>query len=212
MKLGMLPRRSSSVCIFTAALVVRKCAQGKTDRHRSMVVGPAHRRCWRVPGPDPRRRRSGAPGDQTLAELGVNLPIRASLASARSSAAPARESLCGTASRLAPTDRSRCRAGPPSQLRESHHAELLGATECPHPSVATVALDDTGQGAPRQKSISWAKSVLPPFMATSSGHLRKVPVRAQIDTTPSFQKPFQTQQIRCQLRSVNRTAVRATIF
>src|SRR4030042_1056984 len=38
MKLGMLPRRSSSVCIFTAALVVRKCAQGTTDRHRSMVV------------------------------------------------------------------------------------------------------------------------------------------------------------------------------
>ena len=34
----MLPRRSSSVCIFTAALVVRKCAHGKTDRHRAMVV------------------------------------------------------------------------------------------------------------------------------------------------------------------------------
>ena len=31
-------RRSSSVCIFTAALVVRKCAHGKTDRHRAMVV------------------------------------------------------------------------------------------------------------------------------------------------------------------------------
>src|SRR2546423_7459541 len=38
MKLGMLPRKSSRVCIFTAALVERKCAQGKTDRHRSMVV------------------------------------------------------------------------------------------------------------------------------------------------------------------------------
>jgi len=35
---GMLPRKSSRVCIFTAALVERKCAQGKTDRHRSMVV------------------------------------------------------------------------------------------------------------------------------------------------------------------------------
>ena len=30
----MLPRKSSSVCIFTAALVVRKCAHGKTDRHK----------------------------------------------------------------------------------------------------------------------------------------------------------------------------------
>ena len=37
-KLGILPRRSSRVCIFTADLVVRKCAQGNTDRHRSMVV------------------------------------------------------------------------------------------------------------------------------------------------------------------------------
>ena len=38
MKLGMLPRRSRSVCIFTTALVDRKCAHGNTDRHRSMVV------------------------------------------------------------------------------------------------------------------------------------------------------------------------------
>lgn len=38
MKVGMLPRRSSSVCILTAALVVRNGAQGNTDRHRSIVV------------------------------------------------------------------------------------------------------------------------------------------------------------------------------
>ena len=38
MKLGMLPRRSSSVCILTAALVERNCAHGNNDRHRSMVV------------------------------------------------------------------------------------------------------------------------------------------------------------------------------
>jgi len=38
MKLGMLPRRSSNVCIFTAALFERKCAHGNIDRHRSMVV------------------------------------------------------------------------------------------------------------------------------------------------------------------------------
>jgi hypothetical protein len=35
---GMLPRRSSSVCIFTADLVVRNNAHGKSDRHRSMAV------------------------------------------------------------------------------------------------------------------------------------------------------------------------------
>ena len=38
MKLGMVPRKSSSVCSLIAALVERNGAQGKTDRHRSMVV------------------------------------------------------------------------------------------------------------------------------------------------------------------------------
>ena len=37
-KLGIGPRRSSSVCIFTAALVERKSAHGNRDRHRSIVV------------------------------------------------------------------------------------------------------------------------------------------------------------------------------
>ena len=38
MKLGMEPRKSSRVCILTAALVVRKVAQGNIDRHKSIVV------------------------------------------------------------------------------------------------------------------------------------------------------------------------------
>lgn len=38
MKLGMLPRRSSEVCIFTADFVVRKLAHGNIDMHRSIVV------------------------------------------------------------------------------------------------------------------------------------------------------------------------------
>src|SRR3972149_4058236 len=37
-KVGMDPRRSSNVCILTAALVFRKVAQGKIDRDRSIVV------------------------------------------------------------------------------------------------------------------------------------------------------------------------------
>lgn len=37
-KFGILPRRSSSVCSFTAALVERNGAQGNSDRHRSIVV------------------------------------------------------------------------------------------------------------------------------------------------------------------------------
>jgi hypothetical protein len=33
-----MPRSSSKVCNFTAALVERKCAHGNTERHRSIVV------------------------------------------------------------------------------------------------------------------------------------------------------------------------------
>ena len=35
---GMLPRRSNSVCIFTTALRWRNWAHGNSFRHRSMVV------------------------------------------------------------------------------------------------------------------------------------------------------------------------------
>ena len=38
MKVGIDPRRSSSVCNFTAALVEQNGAHGNIDRHRSMVV------------------------------------------------------------------------------------------------------------------------------------------------------------------------------
>jgi len=38
MKVGIDPRRSSSVCNLTAALVERNGAHGNIDRHRSMVV------------------------------------------------------------------------------------------------------------------------------------------------------------------------------
>src|ERR1039458_3509487 len=37
-KVGILPCRSSRVCIFTAALCFRNFAHGKSARHRSMVV------------------------------------------------------------------------------------------------------------------------------------------------------------------------------
>src|ERR1035437_4228129 len=38
MKVGIEPRKSSKVCIFTAAFCWRKCAYGKTERQRSIVV------------------------------------------------------------------------------------------------------------------------------------------------------------------------------
>src|SRR5271156_2716797 len=37
-KLGIGPRRSSSVCILTAAFVERKSAHGNSERHKSIVA------------------------------------------------------------------------------------------------------------------------------------------------------------------------------
>src|ERR1035441_10969645 len=46
MNVGMLPCRSSSVCILTAALCFRNLAQGNNEKHRSMVVeSSAYRLC-----------------------------------------------------------------------------------------------------------------------------------------------------------------------
>src|SRR5215471_12791174 len=43
---GILPCRSSRVCIFTAALCLRNFAHGNNDRHRSMVVESRAYRLW----------------------------------------------------------------------------------------------------------------------------------------------------------------------
>jgi hypothetical protein len=55
----MLPRKSSSVCILTAPLVRRKCAQGNRLKHKSIVVGV------KLPGLT----------DQPVGQVGVNAPV-----------------------------------------------------------------------------------------------------------------------------------------
>src|SRR5229473_769186 len=45
----MLPRRSSSVCSFTALLRRRNFPHGKSDRHKSMVVGVCQRVARNLP-------------------------------------------------------------------------------------------------------------------------------------------------------------------
>jgi len=47
-KLGIGPRKSSSVCILTAAFVERKSAHGNSDKHRSIVVLSSGKQCSRV--------------------------------------------------------------------------------------------------------------------------------------------------------------------
>ena len=46
MNVGILPCRSSSVCIFTAAFCLRNLAHGNSDRQRSIVVESRAYRVW----------------------------------------------------------------------------------------------------------------------------------------------------------------------
>src|SRR5208283_3533234 len=140
MKLGILPRKSSRVCIFTAALVVRKCAQGKTDRHRSIVV---------------ESRADGIGQVQAKVLVGVELPCldNQSLGQIRVDAPVAR--FVGVRQRRAPDRFAQthvvelrrldgqagldiAQALPVGQLGKRHGPILLGAGENPHPMVAAV--------------------------------------------------------------------------
>src|ERR1700687_5710571 len=73
MKLGILPRRSKRVCIFTAALVGRKWAQGTTGDRGPWLscidgvgeIQPEILAGIELPGLD----------DQSLGELGMDAPV-----------------------------------------------------------------------------------------------------------------------------------------
>ncbi len=59
-KVGILPCRSSSVCILTAALCFRNLAHGNNDRQRSMGWNPKHTGSGRGPRRWDRERRAAA--------------------------------------------------------------------------------------------------------------------------------------------------------
>jgi hypothetical protein len=63
-----------------------------------------------------------------------------------------------------------------------------------------------------RKSMSWAKSVLPPFTGTSPETFRKVPDRVQIDTTLVRQNRAQNHAFIGRHRLLNRTAVEKDIL
>ena len=76
MKVGIFPRKSSRVCNLTADLVERNSAQGKTDRHRSIVDESS---AYTVLS---RSRAKSSPAiqgtcnlDQGLGEICVNAPV-----------------------------------------------------------------------------------------------------------------------------------------
>ena len=146
MKVGIAPRRSSSVCSLTAALVERNGAHGNIDRHRSMVVeseridGVGQLHAEGLAGVE-----RSAPCDQSLSELDSRCASRApSLASASVERA--------TGADESPCDRA-CPLGPPGsldvaqalavgELREGHDSGTARhSSACARP-IAPVARHD----------------------------------------------------------------------
>src|ERR1039457_3558008 len=66
MNVGMLPCRSSNVCILTAALCFRNLAHGNNERHRSMFQIDTDQ----IEG----MKRSCNP-DRNLSEVGIDAPV-----------------------------------------------------------------------------------------------------------------------------------------
>ena len=131
----MLPRRSSSVCIFTAALVVRKCAHGKTDRHRAMVV-ESRARYWSGPTPGRRTASSAAgPTPHGYASRAFRWHRPAS------SAGPAGGSPCDRVSMRGP------RGG-----RSAGRRPWTGISgKRPDPVIAAIPVDDPRESSPWQE-------------------------------------------------------------
>src|ERR1035437_5556195 len=76
MNVGMLPCRSSSVCILTAALCFRNLAQGNNERHRSMVVeSPRVQTLLQLHADRIRCIERSREANQNLREVGVDPPV-----------------------------------------------------------------------------------------------------------------------------------------
>ena len=153
-KLGMLPRRSSSVCIFTAALVVRKCAHGKDRQAQS-----DGRRVQGVDGigqvqpqffVDVQRPRLG---DEPLGQRRMDTPVAPFVgigqrrAPDRLAEAHVIEFRC--VDREAGLDVAQ--AFPVGQLGEGHGPLLLGAGKRPDPVIAAIPVDDPRESSPWQE-------------------------------------------------------------
>ena len=100
------------------------------------------------------------------------------------------ESPCDRASSFALTSRSRYRAQtlPKSQLGECHGAILFRARERPHAVVATVALHQAREGAPRQKVHKLSEQRLANVHGRPLETPGKCAESVQIDTAPKMVK------------------------
>jgi len=147
MKLGILPLKSSSVCTFTADLVRRNSAHGKSDRHRSMcrriqcVCRVLQLDTENVAGVEFARQNN-----QTLKKFDMNAPVSrlAGIGQCRAlDLVPETHVVeLGSLCRQADFDIAQTLAG--GQFCKGHYPELLGAGKRFGITATTMSIDKSG--------------------------------------------------------------------
>src|SRR3974377_1099621 len=150
---GMLPRRSIWVCIFTAALVVRKCAHGNAQRK---IDGRRVERIDRVGEINPEILISvklAGRCNQRICKIMIDAPIALFVGirqrAARHIAADAK--VIELAGMSAKTDFDIAQAVAKGQLRKGHAQELIEMGECLGGIVRWISLDTPPKRVQRKK-------------------------------------------------------------
>src|SRR6266853_1730750 len=196
-KLGIGPRRSSSVCILTAALVERKSAHGNSERHKSIVVlSSAYNGVDEVKTDIVIYIKSARAFDQDGGQSGPYAPITQLIRVGQCrfchrSAQPHTVQFRGLGSK-AGFDIAQALAI--SHLRERHKAKVFCATKCADANIAAILHNDAFKtrlgnkihhlreesaaqvhgGAPIEKTKS-GKKLPPDANPCSSRHQKKHP-------------------------------------
>ena len=156
MKLGMGPRRSSRVCIFTAALVVpREYRQTQVDGCRVQSIdGVGQFQPQAFVGVKPARLSS-----QSLGEIGVDTPIAAfvGIGQCRTSDWSAKPHMVKLSGLGQQTCFDIAQAFAVGQLRESHDPMVFGTMQRTYFVIAIVTVDDAGKGSPRKEVHEFSK-------------------------------------------------------
>ena len=143
-KVGMLPCRSSSVCILTAALCLRNLAHGNSDRHRSIVVeSNAYRLCVEIHANGILRVQRPRDADQHLGEIGIDAPVVTLVGVGERGARtlPAESNVIQLAAHRAQARLDVAQAFAVSQLREGHRQILVPARETSLVRVTAITGD-----------------------------------------------------------------------
>src|SRR5687767_15589198 len=188
MKAGMLPRKSSKVCNFTAALVERYVAHGNSDRQSLIRSGIEcvdrlfeFQPKWLLDIESPRS------ADELLREIRIDAPIARFVGvgqrAARHVAMDAQVIELRTLSLQTSFDVAQ--AFPVRQLCKRHAAKLVGTAEMPYSMIATIALHDSSKTLPRKMihelgehqfadehvhSLRWGKPQIRALRRSSRGH------------------------------------------